>query len=83
MNYQRILEHAMNPIQASLKERDLEYQNIILPAKKRARAYQDVPNSLAQESFDYVETKFITKYFNGQLDKYNEYVKEMNNYGRN
>ena len=83
MNYQRILEHAMNPVQASLKERDLEYQNVILPAKKRAIANRHVPNSLAQESFDMVETKFITKYFNGQLDKYNNYVKEMNNYGRN
>lgn len=83
MNYQRILEHAMNPIQASLKERDQEYLNKILPAKKLARAYQDVPNNLAQEGFDYVETKFITKYFKGQQEEYNKYVKEMNNYGRN
>lgn len=80
MNYQRILEHAMNPIQASLKERDQEYLNKILPAKKLARAYQDVPNSKAYEDFNYVETKFITKYFKGQQEEYNKYTKEMKKY---
>ena len=83
MDYQRILEHAMNPIQASLKERDREYLSVILPAKKRARVYQDVPNNLAQEGFDYVESEFIKKYFKGQQEEYNKYVKEMNNYGCN